>query len=941
MDKQILEAVRNEHDNYILPFLWMKGEEESLIRREIDRIHACGIRAFCLESRPHPQFCGPDWWRDVDIVLDEARKRNMKVYILDDVHFPTGFANGLLAEKYPERAKQYLAVRSFDVTGPVCHVTLQIESAMRRSATFLDLMKPGPDKAPLMEEKKLVSVVAMRMAQDDTVAAQNMLTGDRSGANSGADRICLTDRVCGGRITLDLPAGVWRVFVVYTTYEDGGDTDYINLIDEESVQVLIEAVYEPHYERYKEEFGKTIAGFFSDEPGFGNTYGYCMDEAVGRKRMNLPWNREVPKLLEKRLGDGWEELLPLLWFPSEDGMACAKVRYAYMDTVTELAAKNFSGQLGRWCEERGVEYIGHIIEDNNVHGRLGCGEGHYFRAMSGQAAAGIDEIGGQILPGNPDTIRHEFINFDGRFFHYLLAKLGASAALMQTNKKGRLLCETFGTYGFGLGVRDMKWIADFLIARGVNHFVPHAFSMDEYPDLDCPPHFYAGGHNPQYPYFSRLMRYCNRLCHVFSNGRWIPEVGILYHAQMEWMDDCMTDEIPAQKLHEGHIDYAIVPSDALGEICGQGSGVYTAAVEKGRLVLGGVPLKLLIVPRGRYLDPQLAQFMKAYPEVKVLFIDALPEIISEDRNPDEELLQILGSAPVTALEDLVPTIRAMGVIGARVRMHGEAAFYHYEKESGDLWMVFNESVTEPIHGNILVKLRSEDRRVYRYDAMKNRVYPVEQILASGFDEPRMLCTLELMPYESAVFFTAAPEETAEYVQEEDPREWQVFRHTDISRGWRVELAKPADELQFLSLEDAIQQARQEGLEVSPDAQTLADRMGEELQPVSDLLPAFSGTMRYTRQIEIRNPKRHYAIEAEHLYEAGRILVDEIETDFCVSGPYRFSLEGFSEGVHTVTIEVVNTPLRDALKLRTQVPGHETYVYEPSGMFGSVRLVELG
>ena len=126
MDRQILEAVRNEHGNYILPFLWMKGEEETLIRREIDRIHACGIRAVCLESRPHPDFCGPHWWRDVDIVLDEARKRNMKVYILDDVHFPTGYANGLLAKKYPERAKQYLAVRSFDITGPVCHVMLQM-----------------------------------------------------------------------------------------------------------------------------------------------------------------------------------------------------------------------------------------------------------------------------------------------------------------------------------------------------------------------------------------------------------------------------------------------------------------------------------------------------------------------------------------------------------------------------------------------------------------------------------------------------------------------------------------------------------------------------------------------------------------------------------------------------------------------------------------------
>ena len=40
MDRQILEAVRNEHDNYILPFLWMKGEQEDIIRREIDRIHS-------------------------------------------------------------------------------------------------------------------------------------------------------------------------------------------------------------------------------------------------------------------------------------------------------------------------------------------------------------------------------------------------------------------------------------------------------------------------------------------------------------------------------------------------------------------------------------------------------------------------------------------------------------------------------------------------------------------------------------------------------------------------------------------------------------------------------------------------------------------------------------------------------------------------------------
>ena len=73
-------------------------------------------------------------------------------------------------------------------------------------------------------------------------------------------------------------------------------------------------------------------------------------------------------------------------------------------------------------------------------------------------------------------------------------------------------------------------------------------------------------------------------------------------------------------------------------------------------------------------------------------------------------------------------------------------------------MAFNESMTEAVHGNLLMKCGGDGKKVYRYDAMKNRIYPVEQMPARGFDEPRMLCTLDLEPYESAVFFTASEEE---------------------------------------------------------------------------------------------------------------------------------------------------------------------------------------
>ena len=104
-------------DNYIFPFLWMRGEEESVMREEMEKIYQCGIRAVCVEARPHPDFCGEGWWKDLDVILDEAKKRNMKVWILDDKHFPTGYANGLIETKYPERKKQYINYTTADVFG--------------------------------------------------------------------------------------------------------------------------------------------------------------------------------------------------------------------------------------------------------------------------------------------------------------------------------------------------------------------------------------------------------------------------------------------------------------------------------------------------------------------------------------------------------------------------------------------------------------------------------------------------------------------------------------------------------------------------------------------------------------------------------------------------------------------------------------------------------
>ena len=94
------------------------------------------------------------------------------------------------------------------------------------------------------------------------------------------------------------------------------------------------------------------------------------------------------------------------------------------------------------------------------------------------------------------------------------------------------MCEVFGAYGWAEGLKLMKWIMDHMLVRGVNHFVPHAFTMKDFPDPDCPPHFFNGGKNPQYPVFGDLMTYTGRLCHILSSGKPCVSVAVYYNADI-------------------------------------------------------------------------------------------------------------------------------------------------------------------------------------------------------------------------------------------------------------------------------------------------------------------------------------------------------------------------------------------------------------------------
>ena len=853
-NKRIEALLEGRGENYILPFMWQHGEDEATLREYIGVIHDAGCGAVCLEARPHPDFAGPGWWHDLDILLDEAGKKGMKVWILDDAHFPTGYAAGAVENADISLRKEYLRFARTDVCGPKGEVEIDVDQLIHPfempSFSFFDRR----ENKKVFHDNRLFHLVAWKTGPEDTMT----------------EFIDLTDRVKDGKLYWTVPDGYWKVYALYLTHDGGGREDYINMLDDASCALQIEAVYEPHYARYKDLFGTVIAGFFSDEPCIGNAVGYDFDERVGHKDMPLPWSRYMPEMLRERLGDNWKDLLPVLWADLDHGRTDAKVREGYMDSVTRLVEKCFSYQLGDWCAAHGVQYIGHIVEDNGAHARLGSSMGHYFRSLAGQHMAGIDNIGGQVVIGGGDSVRPKGFSKpgDGEFYHYELGKLGSSHAHIDPRKGGRALCENFGAYGWNTGVRTMQYLADHFLARGINHFTPHAFSPKAFPDPDCPPHFYAHGENPQYRAFGTLVEYMNRVCHLISGGISLPDIAVLYHGESEWAGDYQPEKVVCRELLEHQIDFDIVPADLLGNL-----EAFDAYLEENALWIGGRPVQALVVPYSRYLPLTAARFIEKAEEAgfPVLFTEAVPDGVSDASEAENArlipALQACEAVPAGKLAEALS-----GFITRDITLspaHRRMTVYHYRDEEGeDILLLLNEDPGEAFDGEVTVRASG---RPALYDAKDNCLRPVE----SEVHGEETVVKLRVGPLEMAIVTFSAEEGDALKAPYRNLLPIPVEGFT-VSRAESKEYPHFRDPL---TVESPINMAR--------------------------IYPDFSGYYRYEVSVEL--PEGVKELTIGDCYEAAEVWVNGVRIGTRIAPPYRFDIASAAkEGVNTIVIEVATT-----------------------------------
>lgn len=864
---QLRDVVTGGVPNAIMPLFWQKGGPVEAVREEMERIGDAGIGAVILEARPHPDFLGEGWWRDVDAVLEIARRRGMTVWFFDDDTFPTGHAGGAVETAPAALKRRFLTERHTDAVGPA------------RGASFIVERRKfwGPEAA--QEPGELVRVVAFRRAEDS-----DQLIGDP---------VDLTDRIVDGTLYWDVPDGWWRVFFLSVAAGGGSEphANHIDYLNRDSVQLLVDGVYERIREHYADEFGTTIGGFFSDEPGLYNDPDtFDFGSALG-KPVPLSWNDEVAAGLHERLGRDAALLLPLLWSPA--GGREREIRYAYMDTVSRLYSENFAQRLGDWCRAHGVEHIGHVIEDNGAHARLGPGAGHYFRAMAGQDMPGVDIIGGQVVPG---FSRGPFGNMtgaaDGEFFHFGLAKLASSAAHLDARTRGRSMCETIGAYGWYAGLRLFTWLTNHLLVRGVTHIVPHAFSPAPFPDPDCPPHFYANGANPQYPHQHVLSDYTNRLSHLLQAGTHVAPFAVLYHAEAEWLGEAMPSERPLRLLMEAQLDADIIPADALPAATPDGS----------RLRLGGETYDALIVPGSASLPAVVAGELLRLDDagVPVVFVGSVPEVAATGDAVDAAALRVRFRH--ISQKRLVDSV--VGMTDRAVRFDGPAPGLRVLRRDvgdGDVLMLVNESARDTVRGSATLPRAGA---VVAYDAVNAALTAVPSRTAG----PSTRIDLRLAPGEALVLVVGAPA-----LWEGLPLRpaAQAVSEVELAPAWAV-ATKTAGDSRY------------------SDWGTLDD-----LRPLSDpgLLPHFSGTARYTAEFEAEQPEGGHALDLGEVFELASVRLNGVDLGTRVAPPYVFDIpDGLVRDRNTLQIEVTNT------LAKAQPDFFSAFAQqEPSGLLGPVVL----
>lgn len=322
-----------------------------------------------------------------------------------------------------------------------------------------------------------------------------------------------------------------------------------DILNPEAVACFIRLVYDRYHAALGDHFGRTVQAIFTDEPGL-----------LGRLREKAalaPGTTGILAHVSAHLGYDFTPHLPALWYDDEED--AARHRRDWQKAVRARLEATYYEPLHRWCEAHGVALVGHPEKPDDI------GPLRHFQIP------GQDVVWRQVLPGTPSAVEGP---------QSTQAKCSASAALHLGRRRNAN--EFAGAFGHQLTFDELRWLADWLLVRGVDLLIPHAFYYSvRGPRVDeRPPD--VGPNSPWWGDFRTFADYAARLCALNAEGRPVCDVAVLG----------LSDELPwraAKALFESQIDFHYLEARHLWEdAVVDEAGVRLAGMRYRALVLDGI-----------------------------------------------------------------------------------------------------------------------------------------------------------------------------------------------------------------------------------------------------------------------------------------------------------------------------------------------------------------
>ncbi len=602
------------------PLFWLHGDESPERLNEIlDKVAEGGNGSFTAESRPHRDWLGEGWYRDLEICLDAAKRHDLKMWLFDEDWWPSQTVAG----KVPE---QYAAKRLVGKSVPV--------------------QAGGAYEGNPAGETNFIALVAGRL--------------DAAGAVEADTLRDLTRLACKGSVKWAAPADgkTWQVMTFSWTSAPRlkqGKRFAVDGMSQDCVDWYIKTVYEPHYARFGKDFGKTIPGYFYDEP-----------ETPG------DWGTELDSTLKSR-GVDWMSAY-VSWAFKLSGEAQDAARYQYAETRAETWGRVMYGGLSEWCRKRGVLSIGHFMEHSMLYVNNEYCAGDMMRLQKYSGMGGIDAVFTQFKMGQRDARDAPC---------WQTPKLGSSVSHVYGKADDRSMCEIFGARGQDLTYPEMKWWADHMQVSGMNFLIPHSFNPRAPNDKDCPPYFYNGGFEPRFALYRVWADYSSRLSLMLTGGRHVCPVAVLFSGNAKQAGAYTTPEEITTALQDALYDCDWLPFERFEDSA--------TKVKGSELRLHGERYRALVVPPTEGITVATLEKAKA-------FFEAGGVVVGYGRLPEKSLTPGKGAADVAALRDALWGARAQqGVAVCRTNKRGGRSYYlPAQPTPGELATALADACVQPL-----------------------------------------------------------------------------------------------------------------------------------------------------------------------------------------------------------------------------------------------------